>query len=103
MAVRVNEDFITITTLRHELSTIAKRFERRRREAGDRIPVDVITELGKPVAAVMPYETYATLRELLMMARADSDAETGSSLSFKGGTSVKEMLEAGRELKQKRR
>src|SRR5215510_14241844 len=103
MAVRVHEDFITITALRNELSAIEKRFERRCREAEDRIPVDVVTDRGKPIAAVMPYETYATLRELLMMARADRDADGGHIISFKGGTSVKEMVESEREDNRKRR
>jgi antitoxin (DNA-binding transcriptional repressor) of toxin-antitoxin stability system len=90
----VSEGFLTITELRNELGELSDRFRRRSAKAAENsLCVEVVTDHGKPVATVMPYEAYTRIRELLMLARAQADLAAGRVLSFKAGTSPEEAFD----------
>ncbi len=90
----VRETFLTITELRHALSGLSERYRRQKDEAEDAIFVDVVTERGKPIAALVPYEAYIRVRELLLLARAQADIAAGRVISFEAGTSAQDAVDA---------
>lgn len=90
----VRESFLTITELRHALSGLSKRYRRQEDEAGDAILVDVITEHGKPIAALVPYEAYTRVRELLLLVKAQADIAAGRVIGFEAGTSAQDAVDA---------
>jgi len=56
--------------------------------------VDVVTEHGKPVATMLPYEVYTKIRDVLLLMKAQADVEAGRVISFPAGTKAEDALEA---------
>jgi PHD/YefM family antitoxin component YafN of YafNO toxin-antitoxin module len=89
-SVSFKEDFLNITDFRSKLSDIDRFLGGKEGE----VRVEVVTERGKPVVTVMPYEAYEQLREVLFLFKVAADREVGggSLISFKAGTSVDEAV-----------
>lgn len=92
--LRLKEDFIKVTDFRHDLSMLRQRLEQRMRDDPKTLPVEIVTEGGTPMAAVMPWRAWESVREVIFLMRAAEDIESGRVTSFPAGTSAKEALAA---------
>jgi len=90
--LRLKEDFIKVTDFRHDLSALRERFEKRMRDDPAILPVEIVTEGGTPMAAVMPWRAWESVRELVFLMRAAEDIEAGRVTTFPNGTSAKDAL-----------
>jgi len=93
IAMKVAEHFLNVTDFRGKLSEL-ERF-RVVKEGEEELRIEVVTERGKPVVTVMPYEAYERLRELILLLKVQANAPGGeAAMSFKAGTPVEEAIGA---------
>jgi hypothetical protein len=90
--LRLKEQFIKVTDFRHDLSELRERFDKRMRDDPKMLPVEIVTEGGTPIAAVMPWLAWESIRELIFLMRAAENIEAGRVTTFPSGTSVKDAL-----------
>jgi len=89
---RLKEDFVKVTDFRHDLSELRERFEKRMGDDQSILPVEVVTQGGTPIAAVMPWRAWEAVRELIFLMRAAEDIDAGRVTKFPSGTSAKDAL-----------
>jgi len=102
-ALRLKEDFIKVTDFRHDLSALRERLEKRMRDDPATLPVEIVTEGGTPMAAVMPWRAWESVREVIFLMRAAEDIESKRVTSFPNGTPVKDALAAALRSRTKSR